>query len=222
MRVTRCTSGLFALTLATLGAGCAVSTPKPYDYYQYKQSRPASILVLPPLNASPDVRATYSVLSQVTMPLSEAGYYVLPVALVDETFRQNGLVNPAEMHDVGLVKLREIFGADAVLYIEVKQYGTSYAVVSSETRVTAAARLVDLRSGEVLWAGEATASSAEGRGSSGGGLVGMLVEALLSQVLENVMSQGHATAGITANRLLSAGRPNGILYGPRAPEYQKD
>lgn len=108
MRVTRCTSGLFALTLATLGAGCAVSTPKPYDYYQYKQSRPASILVLPPLNASPDVRATYSVLSQVTMPLSEAGYYVLPVALVDETFRQNGLVNPAEMHDVGLVKLREI------------------------------------------------------------------------------------------------------------------
>ena len=27
---------------------------------------------------------------------------------------------------------------------------------------------------------------------------------------------------ITASRLLSAGRPNGILYGPRSPKYQKD
>ena len=28
--------------------------------------------------------------------------------------------------------------------------------------------------------------------------------------------------GITAYRLLAAGRPNGILYGPRSPMYMKD
>lgn len=208
-----------AATAAVLATGCA--TPVAYDYSAFKQSRPASILVLPPLNSSPDVAATYSLLSQVTLPLAESGYYVLPVSLVDETLRQNGLHNAAEMHEVGLDKLREIFGADAVLYIDIKQYGTSYAVLVSESRVSAAARLVDLRSGQLLWQGEATASSAEER-SSNGGLVGLLVQAIVSQIVESVTNRSHPIAGITSERLLSAGRPNGILYGPRSPNYLKD
>ncbi|ENO91305.1 hypothetical protein C662_17233 [Thauera sp. 28] len=208
-----------AFAAALIATGCA--TPTPYDYSAFKQSRPASILVLPPLNSSPDVAATYSMLSQVTLPLAESGYYVLPVSLVDETFRQNGLYNPPEMHEVAPQKLREIFGADAALYINIKQYGTSYAVLASESRVTAEARLVDLRSGQSLWQGEATASSAEGRSSSGG-LVGLLVQAVVAQIVESVTNKSHPIAGITSNRLLAAGRPSGMLYGPRSPNYQKD
>ena len=207
------------IVAALLVTGCA--TPTQYDYSAFKQSRPTSILVLPPLNSSPDVAATYSMLSQVTQPLAESGYYVLPISLVDETFRQNGLYNPPEMHEVKLQKLREIFGADAALYINIKQYGTSYAVLSSESRVTAEAKLIDLRSEQLLWQGEATASSAEGR-SSNGGLVGMLVQAVVSQIIESVTNQSHPIAGITSNRMLAAGRPSGILYGPRSPNYQKD
>ncbi|HAY11087.1 MAG TPA: hypothetical protein DCY18_14335 [Thauera sp.] len=208
-----------AFAAALIATGC--TTPTPYDYSAFKQSRPASILVLPPLNSSPDVAATYSMLSQVTLPLAESGYYVLPVSLVDETFRQNGLYNPPEMHEVAPQKLREIFGADAALYINIKQYGTSYAVLASESRVTAEARLVDLRSGQSLWQGEATASSAEGRSSSGG-LVGLLVQAVVAQIVESVTNKSHPIAGITSNRLLAAGRPSGMLYGPRSPNYQKD
>ena len=79
---------LFAAAgVVTLMAGCAVPT-KNVDYAAFKASKPRSIVVLPPLNESPDVGATYGMLSQVTVPLAEAGYYVLPVALVDETFRQ--------------------------------------------------------------------------------------------------------------------------------------
>lgn len=208
-----------AAAAALLATGCA--TPTPYDYSAFKQSRPTSILVLPPLNSSPDVAATYSMLAQVTQPLAESGYYVLPVSLVDETFRQNGLHNPGEMHEVGVQKLHEIFGADAALYIDIKQYGTSYAVLSSESRVTAEAKLIDLRNEQLLWQGEATASSAEGRSSSGG-LVGLLVQAVVAQIVESVTNQSHPIAGITSTRLLAAGRPNGILYGPRSPNYQKD
>lgn len=212
------TSGVAMLT-AALAAGCA--TQKAYDYTAFKQSRPASILVLPPLNSSPDVAATYSMLSQVTLPLAESGYYVFPVSLVDETFRQNGLNNPAEMHEVKLQKLREIFGADSALYIDIKQYGTSYAVFASESRVTAEARLIDLRTEQVLWSGSATASSAEGRNSSGG-VVGLLIQAVVSQIVESATNRSHPIAGITSYRLLAAGMPNGILYGPRSPKYQKD
>ena len=64
------------LSLALLG-GCAA--PKTIDYAAFKQSRPKSILVLPPINESPEIQASYSLVSQVTYPLAEAGYYVLPM-----------------------------------------------------------------------------------------------------------------------------------------------
>ena len=106
------------LCIAALSlVACAVPVKK--DYTVYKQSKPRSILVLPPLNNSPDVHASYSVLSTVTQPLSEAGYYVFPVALVDQTFRENGMSNPGEMHQAPIAKIREVFGADAALYITV-------------------------------------------------------------------------------------------------------
>ena len=210
-----------ALALAALLlGGCA--TQQAYDYTAFREARPASILVLPPLNSSPDIAATYSMMSQTTAPLAESGYYVFPVTLVDESFKQNGLTMPADIHAVPIGKLREIFGADAALYINVKQYGTSYAVIASETRVTAEARLVDLRSGNVLWSGAATASSAEGSNNNSGGLIGMLVNAAIRQIIETISSQGHLIAGRTSARLLSAGRPNGILYGPRSPMYLKE
>ena len=214
------------LRLAALVAAAAILggcvTRQPYDYTAFKEARPASILVLPPINNSPDVKATYSLMSQATLPLAESGYYVFPVTLVDETFKQNGLTTPNDIHGVPVNKLREIFGADAALYINIKEYGTKYIVISSETRVTAEARLVDLRSGKTLWAGAATASSAEGNNNSGGGLIGVLVKAAVKQIIETAVEQGHPIAGLTSNRLLSAAVPNGILHGPRSPRYQKE
>ncbi len=201
-------------------AGCA--TQPGYDYSAFRESRPRSILVLPPLNDSPDVNATYSMYAQTTLPLAESGYYVLPVTLVDEAFRQNGLTAPADIQQVPLKKLREIFGADAALYIKVTHYGTKYMIISSETRVSAEGKLVDLRSGATLWEGRATASSAEGDNNSGGGALGLLLKAVITQIADTLSNRGHPIAGITADRLLSAGRPNGILYGPRSPKYHKD
>lgn len=211
---------LSVILLASLLGACAA--PPKYDYTAFRESRPRSILVLPPQNDSPDVNASYSVLSHATLPLAESGYYVFPVTLVDETFRQNGLDNPADIHQLPITKLREIFGADAALYINVKQYGTSYALVASETRVTAEGRLLDLKTGNTLWMGTATASSQEGNNNSGGGLVGLLVKAIVTQIVESATNRSHPIAGVTTQRLLAAGRANGILYGPRSPKYMKD
>ena len=207
------------LALAVLG-GCV--SPKTVDYSAYKQSRPKTILVLPPLNNSPDVKASYSLLSQVTYPLAEAGYYVLPITLVDETFRQNGLTTPADIHQAPANKLQEIFGADAALYITVTDYGTRYMIINSETVVTASAKLVDLKSGTTLWTGSARASSEEGGNNSGGGLIGILITAAVKQVINSSTDAGHPIAGVTSARLLSAGQPAGLLYGPRSPKYGTD
>lgn len=209
-----------ALLAVVLATGCA-TRQLPYDYAQFKQARPASILVLPPLNSSPDVAASYGMLSQLTYPLAESGYYVIPVTLAAETFKQNGMSTPADIHELKPAKLREIFGADAGLYVEVKSYGTSYQVISSATVVAATAKLVDLRSGVVLWEGAAQASSAENQQSQNG-LVGMLVAAVINQIMDSVNDASVKMAGVASQRLVMAGRKNGMLYGPRSPQYQKD
>ncbi|MBX3680013.1 MAG: DUF799 domain-containing protein [Rhodocyclaceae bacterium] len=204
------------LAMAALATGCA--TTQPYDYTALRQSNPRSILVLPPLNESPDVNAGISVMSHATMPLAESGYYVLPVALVEQTFRENGLTTPSDIHAVAPARLREIFGADAGLYIDVTKYGTTYAIIASQTFVSANARLIDLKTGALLWAGTASAASDEG-GNNSGGLVGLLVKAVVNQIMASITDQGHVVAGVATTRLLSAGMPNGILYGPRSPKY---
>ncbi len=211
---------LAVTALAVLATGCATRGPA-VDYTAYRESHPASILVLPPVNRSPDITASYSVLSLVTMPLAESGYYVVPVAVADETFKQNGLTTADEIQAVPVDKLRSIFGADAGLYITVSQYGASYRVVDSVVNVEANAKLVDLRTGTVLWTGHAFASSTENQNSSGGGLIGLLVTAVVNQLINNLSDKSHAIAGMTSWRLLSAGQPGGLLYGPRSPKYGK-
>ncbi|HDR8934513.1 DUF799 domain-containing protein [Burkholderia vietnamiensis] len=215
---------LSALSIAVLLSACAQPAKRP-DYTAFKKSQPRSILVLPPLNDTNDVTATYGMLSQMTQPLAEAGYYVVPVAVVDETFKQNGLTNAAEIQGTSPAKLREIFGADAALYSKVTQYGSVYQIIDSTTVVAASAKLVDLKTGDVLWQGEGRATGKEiGNNVNVGafGIVGVLVQAAVKQVAHSLSDEGHDVAALTSNRLLSAGPPKGLLYGPRSPKYGTD
>ncbi len=207
-----------ALPAATLLlAGCA-HRPPPYDYTAFQQAKPKSLVVLPPINDSSDVKATPSVWANATMPLAEAGYYVLPVTLVDSTFKQNGVTDAHDAQALPWQKLHDVFGADAAVYIKVTRYGTTYQVVSSDTRVEVTARVVDLRSGELLWQGNAIASSAENQGG-GGGLAALLVRAVVNQVLNSATDASFNYAGIADARMLGAPRVNGMLPGPRSPSY---
>ena len=209
---------LITLTTLLVLGGC-VSTPESHDYSAFRNADPHSIVVLPPINNSQEVIAPYSVMSQIAAPISESGFYVFPVAVVDNTFKNNGLTVANDVHAVPIAKLHEIFGADAGLYLTIEEYGTSYVVVSSDTVVSVSATLVDLKTGTVLWQDTARASSAETRGNNGGGIVGMLVEAAVNQIIETVADRGFDIAAITSNRLLSSESHNGLLYGPRSPKY---
>lgn len=209
-----------AIASMMLLPGCA-TRPPPYDYSAFNKAKPVTLLVMPPVNDSPDVKATPAVWAQATLPLSEAGYYVLPVTLVDETFRQNGVDTATDAQSIPYPKLRDFFGADAAVYIKVTKYGTSYAVLASETRVEAEARIVDLRSGELLWQGKAAASSAEQQQQNQGGLIGLLIAAVVHQVVGTATDAAYNYAGIANGRLLGTPRYNGVLPGPRSPAFGK-
>src|ERR1700739_1894716 len=121
---------LSAVATLALFAACVGPVQRP-DYTAFKKSQPRSILALPPVNETSDVKATYGVLSQVTLPLAESGYYVIPGGPMEETFKNSALPPPPDIQEAAPAKLHDIFGADAALYMTVTQYGSVYQVLDS-------------------------------------------------------------------------------------------
>lgn len=212
---------LALLGLAALMAGCANQDVRDsYDYSALREARPASILVLPPLNETTELVAPAGMLAQMTAPLAESGYYVIPVGVMTETFRQNGMDQAADIHQIDPARLRQIFGADAALYTTVTEYGSSYRVVGSVVTVGARTQLLDLRTGKVLWTGSGAAVKQTNNNNMG--LIGMLISAAIEQIANSLSDAAFPLAGTASYRMLSAGRADGLLHGPRSPHYQPE
>ena len=170
------------------------------------------------MNHSPDIKAGPSLQSQITYPLAESGYYVLPVAVTNETFRQNGVTEPA---DIQALPIKKLHGSTVPIppLPRHHEYGTSYLVISSETVVTASARLVDLRTGKLLWEGSASASGAEQQGI-GGGLIGMLVVAVVNQIANTLTDKGQRNRRHHQRQAAQCRHAQRHPPGPRSPKYQ--
>lgn len=192
-----------------------VSCATPYNYENFRAAKPRSILILPPMSNSTDVRATYSYLSTVTMPVAEKGFYVFPVAIIDQMMKENGLPSANEMHQASVKKIREIINPDAILYLTLERYGTSYVVVDSQTVVTVSGKLISAVTGEVIW--EGTASANDASQSSGGGVGGMLLGALIKQAVNSSTDQARKVAP-QANQMLFYRKGQGLLNGPYHPQ----
>lgn len=223
MKMSRFARLCLCAALPLMAAACSTPVKAP-DYTAFRSAKPRSILILPPVNHTPDVNASNGLIAQMTHPLAEAGYYVVPVTVEIETFRQNGLDTPDDIMQAPAAKLQSIFGADAALYTTITAYGSVYQVVNSTTTVTASSKLVDLKTGSVLWTGTGTANSQDVGESSGagGGIVGILITAAIKQAVHSLTDQSFRVAHVTAERLLSAGPPAGLLYGPRSVKYGTD
>ena len=209
-----------AVAIVFLLGACAATKPvKQRDYTAFKESRPRSILVMPPINRSPEIKAPLTFLATATIPLAEAGYYVIPVTLSEETFKQNGVTVAEEAHAIGLGKLREIFGADAVLYITVTRFGTSYRLIDSVVEAGAVAKLVDLRSGLVLWSGYGSVSMGNNQNNH---IIAALVVAVVTQVINTLSERAHEAGRAASYQMLASGKRNGILFGPYHPRFGTD
>jgi len=202
-----------AAVIALILTGCAA---QPYDYTNYRQHPPRSIVVLPPLNESTAVEATYGYLSTVTRPIAEQGYYVFPVAVVDQFLKENGLPSAGEMHQASLKKIGEVLGADAVLFVTVEEYGTKFQILNSATIVQARAKLVDTRTGILLWEGKRRLQ--QNSNSGGGGALGALIAAIVTQAIASSTDAAHNVSR-TANVMLFSTKDSGLLYGPYHPKY---
>ncbi len=194
-----------------------VSCATPYNYENFRAAKPRSILILPPMSNSTDVRATYSYLSTVTMPVAEKGFYVFPVAMIDQMMKENGLPSANEMHQASVKKIREIINPDAILYLTLETYGTSYVIVDSQTTVTVSGKMISTVTGDVIWEGRASAN--DGAQSGDGGIAGILIGAMIKQAVNSSVDNAHNIAP-QANNMLFSNENSGLLNGPYHPKPQ--
>ena len=198
--------GLCALAACLMLTGCNTT----YDSTNFRAHPPRSILVLPPLNETTAVKGTYGTLSTVTFPLAEMGYYVYPVAVTDHFLKENGMPTAGEMHAVPLDKIREIIGADAVLYLTLKDYKTRYFFYFCTTTVAVEGKLVDTRTGLILW---------EGKGKHREIVAGSPLDIAVYQMLFTSMDHAHEISG-AANANLIKMKDHGLPYGPYHPKAE--
>ncbi len=198
--------------------GACATAPKP-DYSKFFEHHPRSVLIVPPINKTTAVEAPIVFNTTVTRPFAERGYYLYPVFLTRDILNDLGLSDEGLIAQAQPQRFKEIFGADAVLFVTVNAWTTTYVVLASSVTVEANYKLVDTDSGEVIW--ERTERVVESSGGGGGGGLGGLIAQAISAALTATLVDYRPLARKMNN--LAADKPGqGLPAGPYRSEYRQD
>ncbi len=173
---------------------------------------PASIVVFPPLNHAQDLRASNSVYPSLYTTLASKGFEVPAPSAVVALLRANGVEDWGLIAEIPYEKLGQVFGTDAALFTEILEYGSHYQVFRTKSVVELRARLVSLKSGRLLWQGSGKAEVIDQDNAS---LARMLVNALLSQIINDATNFAVRVAPVAAYQLLW---DSNLPAGPHCPE----
>jgi hypothetical protein len=213
-------ASIATVALALL-AGCATAPPKK-DYAKLVAADPRSILVVPVVNKSVDVDAPEYFLSTLPVPVGERGYYVFPVNLVKRLLEDDGLSDASLVHSADPMRLANLFGADAVLYVSIERWDAKYVVISTQVTVELEYALKDGKTGETLWTDkQTTVYSSDSGGGGGGSLLGSLVAAVVSAAVTKA-APNYMPLARQANAQAMAFPGPGFPAGPYLPSYKKD
>ncbi len=204
------------VSLILVISSCAL--PPKTNLDAFNSYRPRSIVVVPVLNESPEVSAASVFISTITVPLAERGYYVFPVYLTDLILQDFGLVEAGHIHQLPTTRFFELFGADAVLFVTIKDWSTKYLVLASVVVVQMEYVLKDTKTGTVLWENRQTYTHDSG-GAAGGGVGGLVAMAVAAAV--NAIFTDYLPLAREANRLAFR-PPKGLPAGPYHPEFNRD
>lgn len=163
--------------------GCATYITKEEFAPKMYVEHPMSILVLPPMNNSTAADAKDYYLTTVAEPLTNSGYYVYPIEIVNDVLQQEGLYDTETMLNAPVQKFKEYFGADAVLYVTIDEWDTQYFITSGSVDVKATCELKSTTSGEVIWFYDDKISvNTSGSNGGGGGWIGLLAQVVTTAI----------------------------------------
>ena len=161
----------------------------------YTMEQPISIVVVPAINLTTAADAGELLNVTITQPFSDHGYYVLPMPIVEDIFQREGVIVGEQVRQIPPTVFKENFGADAVLFLTIKEWDKNYVVIAANVTVAIEYQLVSTDTGETLW-GYDERVVVDTTGSSGSILADILTTALSTAVTDYVpvAYQVHNTA----------------------------
>ena len=207
---------LSILVLPLLSACAPKMTTKSTAFPLMYEERPASILILPPMNESTaaDAKDYYS--TTIQEPLAFTGYYTFPYTITSEILKMEGIYDTELLVNLPLSKFKEYFGADAVLFTTIKKWDLRYMVLASTLTVSIDCKLKSTISNQTLWKYTGTVVVDLSGGDTGGGLAGLIAKAIVCAVQSAVAD--YVPYARQANyRALSS-----MPYGKYHPQHNKD
>lgn len=212
----RICSGLIMLCcLLTFSCAPKMST-KLSEFPGMYEEQPVSILILPPMNESTaaDAKEYYS--TTIQEPLGYTGYYTFPYPVTKEILKMEGIYDSELLTELSLIKFKEYFGADAVLFTTIRKWDLSYMVLASTLTVSVDCILKSTTSNRELWKYNGTVVVDLSGGNSGGGLAGLIVKAVVTAVSTAVADYVPYARQANYRALYS------MPYGKYHPQYGKD
>ena len=206
MRVAKLTYCALAVALT----GCANVAPKK-DRSAFTAAAPRSILVVPAVNRSLDVDAANYLLSTLTVPLAEKGYYVFPVNTAKFVLEQEGFYEGEKIHSESPTTLTSLFGADAVLYVTIKRWDAQYAILATTVTVEFDYRMI-YKDGTEIWQATQKMQYSPQNSSSGSALA-MLITAAVNAAVARA-APNYLPLTQQANQQVFVLGPNAIPNGP--------
>ncbi len=196
---------------------CAPTYMTKYEAFpKMYTERPLAILVLPPINetTAADAKEYYS--TTIAEPLSSSGYYVFSLEVVSEIMKNEGLYDTEALLNQPPHKFKEYFGADAVMYIWLKKWSTSYYVIGGNVSVSVRSVIKSTETGDDLWQYEGTIIEDTTVSAGGGGLAGLAV-AIVATAIKTAATD-YVPIAKRANYMILNTVPSGKYH----PRYDKD
>lgn len=168
-----------------LASGCATQSNKLEAFPEMYNEKPVSIMVVPSINKSTAADAPHLYSSTINEPLSNAGFYVLPIEITNRFLINEGLSQGELIVDIPPQKFYEIFGADAVLYVTINKWDTNYFVLGGNVTVAVNYILKSTKTGESLWAYDGQLVVDTSGNDSGGGILAKLISAAITTAAQD-------------------------------------
>lgn len=204
------------LLLVNFLSGCGSAPIKitKYDYSpEFYSHHPKSILVLPAVNTTTAADAADQFRYTITKPLTEQGYYVLPVHLVDSFFKQENLPEAELIRNISIKKLKNIFGVDSILYVDIINWDTMYAIIESTVDVGINFSLIDTKSEKEIWQGNIIARSGN---KAGTGSIAELIAGMIDAAINTTVDYTELSSKVNKTAFRN------FPFGPYHKEYRQD
>lgn len=193
-------------------SGCATKPPIEKDMSAFRAASPRSILVVPAVNRSLDVDAPNYMLSALSLPLAEKGYYVFPVNTTKVVLQQEGFYEGEQIRQQPTQSLANLFGADSVLYVTINRWDAQYAVIAATVTVEFDYRLV-YKDGTEIWSAQQKLTYSPQNTNAGASPLANLIAAVITAAVTRAAPNYMPLTRQANNQVLLVG-PNALPDGP--------